>query len=110
MQIVVLNAQASAGQAYTLRTRFATNVAGTFNSCSKPAEKQPLRIVDALHLASALLLKQRVGSNVFFSSFAERLNKVAEKEGGWPHLAIEKLGFNGPVDDKQGIVPVCILQ
>jgi hypothetical protein len=46
----------------------------------------------------------------FFSSFAERLNKVAEKEGGWPHLAIEKLGFNGPVDDKQGIVPVCILQ
>jgi len=32
-------------------------------------EKHPLRALDALHLASALFLRERVWSDVFFSSF-----------------------------------------
>jgi predicted nucleic acid-binding protein len=44
-------------------------------------EKHPLRALDALHLASALFLRERVRSDVFFSSFDERLNEAAKAEG-----------------------------
>jgi predicted nucleic acid-binding protein len=43
--------------------------------------KHDLRGMDALHLASALLLKQEAeGAEVFFSCFDQRLNHAAHKE------------------------------
>ena len=43
--------------------------------------KHDLRGMDALHLASALLLKQEAkGTEVFFSCFDQRLNHAAYKE------------------------------
>jgi len=44
-------------------------------------EKHPLRALDALHLASALFIRERVRSDVFFSSFDGRLNEAAKAEG-----------------------------
>ncbi len=44
-------------------------------------DKHPLRGFDALHLASALLLKARISSPVNFSCFDERLKEVAQAEG-----------------------------
>jgi predicted nucleic acid-binding protein len=48
---------------------------------SELVEKHPLRALDALHLASALFLRERVRSDVFFSSFDGRLNEAAQAEG-----------------------------
>lgn len=45
------------------------------------AEKYFLRGFDAIHLASAISLKGKIGSEVYFSSNDVRLNKSAEKEG-----------------------------
>lgn len=45
------------------------------------AERYPLRGFDAIHLASALLLKSRTRSTVSFSCFDERLKKAAQAEG-----------------------------
>lgn len=44
-------------------------------------ERHPLRGFDAIHLASALLLKSRTRSTVSFSCFDERLKKAAQTEG-----------------------------
>jgi hypothetical protein len=44
-------------------------------------KKHSLRALDALYLASALFLRERVRSGVFFSSFDERLNEAAQAEG-----------------------------
>lgn len=44
-------------------------------------ERYPLRGFDAIHLASALLLKSRVRSTVSFSCFDEKLKKAAQAEG-----------------------------
>ncbi len=44
--------------------------------------KHDLKGMDALHLASALLLKREGnGAGVFFSCFDQRLNRAAAKEG-----------------------------
>lgn len=44
--------------------------------------KHNLKGMDALHLASALLLKREgKGAKVFFSCFDQRLNHAADKEG-----------------------------
>jgi predicted nucleic acid-binding protein len=48
---------------------------------SELVEKHPLRALDALHLASALFLRERVRSDVFFSSFDGKLNEAAQAEG-----------------------------
>lgn len=44
-------------------------------------DKHPLKGFDALHLASALLLRDRASSPVAFSCFDEQLKKAAEAEG-----------------------------
>ena len=44
-------------------------------------EKHPLRGFDAIHLASALLLKERANLEVFFSCFDKRLKTAARAEG-----------------------------
>lgn len=44
-------------------------------------ERHPLRGFDAIHLASALLLKSRTRSTVSFSCFDEKLKKAAQAEG-----------------------------
>ena len=44
-------------------------------------EKHPLRGFDAIHLASALLLKERANLEVFFSCFEKRLKTAARAEG-----------------------------
>jgi predicted nucleic acid-binding protein len=54
---------------------------GVANLGGELVEKHPLRALDALHLASALFLRERVRSDVFFSSFDERLNEAAQAEG-----------------------------
>jgi len=54
---------------------------GVANLGGELVEKHPLRALDALHLASALFLRERVRSDVFFSSFDERLNEAAKAEG-----------------------------
>ncbi len=45
------------------------------------AEKYLLRGFDSIHLASAIHLKNRVNSDIHFSSYDTRLNQSAEKEG-----------------------------
>jgi len=45
------------------------------------AEKHLLRGFDSIHLASAINLKSKIGSEVYFSSNDEKLNQAAEKEG-----------------------------
>lgn len=44
-------------------------------------KKHSLRALDALHLASALFLRERIQSDVFFSSFDGKLNEAAQAEG-----------------------------
>ncbi|GAG36347.1 unnamed protein product, partial [marine sediment metagenome] len=44
-------------------------------------DRHPLREFDAIHLASALLLKDRARLPVAFSCFDERLKEVAQAEG-----------------------------
>ena len=44
-------------------------------------EKHPLRGFDAIHLASALLLKERANLEVSFSCFDKRLKNAARAEG-----------------------------
>ena len=44
-------------------------------------EEYPLRGFDAIHLASALLLRNRTRLNVSFSCFDERLKLAAQSEG-----------------------------
>ncbi len=45
------------------------------------AEKYLLRGLDSIHLASAVHLKDRINSDIYFSSHDIRLNQSAEKEG-----------------------------
>jgi predicted nucleic acid-binding protein len=45
------------------------------------AERYLLRGFDAIHLASAVHLKSKINSEIFFSSYDTRLNQSAEKEG-----------------------------
>jgi len=45
------------------------------------AEKYLLRGFDSIHLASAINLKRKIRSEVYFSSNDIKLNQVAEKEG-----------------------------
>ncbi|MDK2896290.1 MAG: hypothetical protein PWP04_410 [Candidatus Atribacteria bacterium] len=44
-------------------------------------EDYPLRGFDALHLASALILQNRVRSGVYFLCFDEQLKRAAQAEG-----------------------------
>ena len=44
-------------------------------------DRHPLRGFDAIHLASALFLKAKVQSEVFFSCFDLKLGNAAEAEG-----------------------------
>lgn len=44
-------------------------------------DRHPLRGFDAIHLASALLLKNKTRSDVSFSCFDERLKEAAQAEG-----------------------------
>lgn len=44
-------------------------------------EGHPLRGFDALHLASALILQNRVRSDVYFLCFDEQLKRAAQAEG-----------------------------
>ncbi len=44
-------------------------------------ERHPLRGFDAIHLASALLLRNKTGLDVSFSCFDKRLNQAAKEEG-----------------------------
>ena len=45
------------------------------------AEKYLLRGFDSIHLASAVNLKNKINSDIYFSSHDTRLNQAAEKEG-----------------------------
>lgn len=45
------------------------------------AEKYLLRGFDSIHLASAIHLKNKIDSAIYFSSYDTRLNQSAEKEG-----------------------------
>lgn len=54
---------------------------GLIRSAGDIAEKYILRGFDSIHLASALNLRNRIGTDLYFSSDDERLNKAAGKEG-----------------------------
>ncbi|OHB97668.1 MAG: hypothetical protein A2Z58_03260 [Planctomycetes bacterium RIFCSPHIGHO2_12_42_15] len=54
---------------------------GLIRSAGDIAEKHLLRGFDSIHLASAINLKNKIGSEVYFSSTDEKLNQAAEKEG-----------------------------
>lgn len=45
------------------------------------AEKYLLRGFDSIHLASAIHLKNKIDSAIYFSSYDTKLNQSAEKEG-----------------------------
>jgi len=45
------------------------------------AEKYILRGFDSIHLASAVNLRNKINSAIYFSSHDTRLNQAAEKEG-----------------------------
>jgi predicted nucleic acid-binding protein len=45
------------------------------------AEKYLLRGLDSIHLASAVHLRDRINSDIYFSSHDIKLNQSAEKEG-----------------------------
>ena len=52
--------------------------------CEKAARlliQYPLRALDSIHLASALLLSERVRENPLFACFDQRLNQAARAEG-----------------------------
>ena len=54
---------------------------GLIRSAGDIAEKHLLRGFDSIHLASAINLKNKIGSEVYFSSNDVKLNQSAEKEG-----------------------------
>ena len=54
---------------------------GLIRSAGDIAEKHLLRGFDSIHLASAVNLKNKIGSEGYFSSNDEKLNQAAEKEG-----------------------------
>jgi predicted nucleic acid-binding protein len=54
---------------------------GLIRSAGDIAEKHLIRGFDSIHLASAINLKNKIGSEVYFSSNDEKLNQAAEKEG-----------------------------
>lgn len=54
---------------------------GLIRSAGDIAEKHLLRGFDSIHLASAMNLKHKIGSGIYFSSNDEKLNQAAEKEG-----------------------------
>jgi predicted nucleic acid-binding protein len=54
---------------------------GLVRTAGDIAEKHLLRGFDSIHLSSAINLKRKIGSDVFFSSHDERLNRAASKEG-----------------------------
>jgi predicted nucleic acid-binding protein len=54
---------------------------GLIRSAGDVAEKYLLRGFDSIHLASAIHLKNKISSDVHFSSYDTRLNQSAEKEG-----------------------------
>ena len=54
---------------------------GLIRSAGDIAEKHLLRGFDSIHLASAINLKNKIGSEVYFSSNDEKLNQASEKEG-----------------------------
>jgi predicted nucleic acid-binding protein len=54
---------------------------GLIRSAGDIAEKHLLRGFDSIHLASAINLKNKIGSEVYFSSNDAKLNQAAEKEG-----------------------------
>ena len=54
---------------------------GLIRSAGDIAEKHLLRGFDSIHLASAINLKNKIGSEVYFSSNDEKLNQAAEEEG-----------------------------
>ena len=54
---------------------------GLIRSAGDIAEKHLLRGFDSIHLASAINLKNKIGSEVYFSSTDEKLNQAAGKEG-----------------------------
>ncbi len=47
----------------------------------KLTEKHPLRAYDAIHLASAKVLREKLAETVSFASWDARLARVARKEG-----------------------------
>lgn len=53
---------------------------GLIRSAGDIAEKHLLRGFDSIHLASAIILKDKTGSEIYFSSNDARLNRAAEKE------------------------------
>ncbi len=54
---------------------------GLIRAAGDFAEKHLLRGFDSIHLASVISLKNRTGSEVYFSSNDARLNQAARKEG-----------------------------
>ena len=54
---------------------------GLIRSAGDIAEKHLLRGFDSIHPASAINLKNKIGSEVYFSSNDVKLNQSAEKEG-----------------------------
>lgn len=54
---------------------------GLIRSAGDIAEKHRLRGFDSIHLASAMNLKSKIASEVYFSSDDDKLNQAAEKEG-----------------------------
>lgn len=53
---------------------------GLIRSAGDIAEKHLLRGFDSIHLASAIILKDKTGAEIYFSSNDARLNRAAEKE------------------------------
>src|SRR4030042_5745765 len=54
---------------------------GLIRSAGDIAEKYLLRGFDSIHLASAISLKNKIRSEVYFSSSDSKLNQAAKKEG-----------------------------
>ncbi len=54
---------------------------GVIRTAGEVAEKHILRGFDAIHLASSIHLKNKTGSEIYFSSGDLKLNQIAEKEG-----------------------------
>lgn len=53
---------------------------GVIRTAGEVAEKHILRGFDAIHLASSIHLKNKTGSEIYFSSGDLKLNQIAEKE------------------------------
>lgn len=54
---------------------------GLIRSAGDIAEKYLLRGFDSIHLASAVNLRRKIGTEIYFSSNDTRLNKSAAEEG-----------------------------